>query len=316
MSSLPKKTESSYMIIALVGNNTFFLRQKLNSLIAEFIDEHGQLAVERIDASEVEPDRILDAVQAVAFLSPRKMVVVSSLSSAKSAAETLEQIIDSDNDETTIIIYDPLTDKRTSYFKTLKSKTSIVEMNEIEAANLPQWLVDEAKKMGASLSRADAAYMVERLGANQSTLYSELEKISIGQPKIDRTAIDENTERTPQSKIFDLIDSIFSGNSKQALKLYAEQRAQKVEPQAILAMITWQLNLVAIAQSAGRRAQTEVASNFGISPYPLQKAGNLASKTSVIQLQKAIRDASQLDYESKTISIDLDEALQAYIVSL
>src|SRR5438552_3215043 len=113
------------MIITLTGTNSFALHARLNELLAGFIKKYGDLALERIDAEDAEGQAILDAVQSLPFLAERKMVVIRSLGSNKQATEQIEQIISSAGDSTDLIFHEPLTDKRTAYYKTLKSKTQL-----------------------------------------------------------------------------------------------------------------------------------------------------------------------------------------------
>jgi len=304
------------MVITLAGSNSFALRIRLRELVDEFVKEHGELALERIDGEEVQPQVIVDALQNLPFLATSKMVVVRGLGQNKQAAENIEQIISAAVYETDLILYEPQMDKRTAYFKTLKSKTQLEEFNELDARGLASWLVDEAAKRGGKLSASDAAYIVERLGANQTLLSNELDKLIAYEPKITLDSIELLTEPLPQSKVFDLLDAAFGGRKTRALQLYEEQRAQKVEPQAILAMIAWQLQLLAVTKYADGRATATIAKDLGMSPYPISKAARLAHSLSDAKLKKMVDFAFNIDWQSKTSTLDLDEALRTYIVSL
>lgn len=304
------------MIISLTGNNFYLLKRRLDELANKFVAEQGELALERIDAEEAEPQAVLDAVQSLPFLANRKMVVVRSLGSNKSASGQIEQIISSAGDTTDIIFYEPAPDKRTAYFKVLKSQTNMEEFNELDQHSLAGWLSKEAKKLGGQLSQSDANYLVERVGTNQEQLANELEKLITYQPEISRANIDLLSVKTPQSKVFDLLDAVFAGNKKRALELYGEQRAQKVEPQAIMALVAWQLELIALAKYGKTKDAYAIAKDAGVSPYPLQKAQRLAGKMDERQLKSMINRALEIDYMSKTTPLDLDEALKTYIVTI
>jgi DNA polymerase-3 subunit delta len=304
------------MIITLAGSNSYGLRKRLDELAGKFGKEHGELAVEKIDAEEAEGQAVLDAVQSLPFLAPRKMVIVRNGSLNTSLSGQIEQIIDSAGDSTDLIFYEPAPDKRTSYFKVLKSKTQLEEFNEMDARELTRWLAGEAKKQGGQLSQADAAYLVERVGVNQQQLAGELDKLVTYEPKITRDNIDRLTEKTPQSKVFDLLDAAFAGDKEKALELYADQRAQKVEPQTIMAMIAWQLKLLALAKAGSGKSPQQIAKDAGLSPYPVMKAQNLARKIDNEKLRRMVSEALEIDEKSKTKDIDLDEALKTYLVTI
>jgi DNA polymerase-3 subunit delta len=304
------------MKVTLTGSNFYLLKRRLDEIVANFIKDHGELAVEKIDAEETEGQAILDAAQSLPFLASRKMVIVRNGSANKAISGQIEQIISSAGDTTDIIFYEPAPDKRSSYFKILKSQTQFQEFNELDAKSLAKWLVGETKKQDAQLSPADASYLVERVGTNHEQLANEHEKLITYDPKITHESIDLLTEKTPQSKVFDLLDAAFAGNKKRALELYEEQRAQKVEPQAIMAMIAWQLKLLALAKTAGSRNSQQIAQDAGLSPYPVVKAQNLARKIDNQKLVQMVSEALTIDKKSKSTGIDLDEALKTYIVTL
>jgi len=304
------------MVVTLTGNNHFLLRRRLDELVKKFSDEYGELAVERIDAAETEPQAVIDALSSLPFLASRKLVVLRDISANKAVTDQIEQIIDVAGKTTDLIIYDPALDKRTSYFKVLKSQTKLEEFGDLDKKQLAKWLADEAKKQDARLTLADANYLIERVGANQELLANELSKLVIYDPQISKQNIELLTQPTPQSRIFDLLDASFGGDKKRALELYEEQRAQRVEPQAILAMIAWQLHLVTLAKVAGERSSQQIAQDTGVNPYPLQKAAALAQKLSDAKIKTLVDEALEIDWQSKTTSLDLDEALKTYIVTL
>ncbi|MBI2592250.1 DNA polymerase III subunit delta [Candidatus Saccharibacteria bacterium] len=304
------------MIFALIGSNSFTLKRRLNELTSEFVKRYGDLALERIDGEEVEPQVVFEALQNLPFLAKKKMVIVRDPSKNKKLIEQIEQIISSTNDGVDLIFVDPEIDRRTSYFKVLKSQTRIEEFNELDARQLARWIVEEAKLHGGSLPILDAQYLVERLGTNQTLLANELDKLMIYSPEITRENIDLLTEPNPQSKVFDLLDAVFDGHKERALRLYDEQRAQKVEPQTILAMIAWQLNVIAVAKYSEKADISEVSRDSGIKDYPLRKARKLADKLSENDLKNMIAGALDIDWRGKTTALDMDEALKTYIVSL
>jgi len=304
------------MVVALTGPNHYLLKRRLDELASGFIKEHSELAVEKIDAEETEPQAVLDAVQGLPFLAARKLVIVRNGSANKSLSGQIEQIINSAGDSTDLILYEPDLDKRSAYYKVLKSKSQLEEYSELDTRALAGWVAEEARRLGGEISPAVAGYLVERIGPNQQQLASELDKLIVYEPKITREHVDLLTEKTPQSRVFDLLDAAFGGNKKKALQLYEEQRAQKVEPQAIMAMIAWQLKLLALAKLAGNKSAQKIAADAGVSPWPVQKAQNLARRIDGRQLRAMVAEAADIDHKSKTGRLDLDEALKTYIVTL
>lgn len=304
------------MVITLTGENAFLLQQELRKLVSGFLAEHGDMGLERLDGDEAEYIRIQGALTSLPFLANKKMVVLRAPSANKRFVEEAEKLLAYIPETTDVIIVEPKLDKRLSYYKYLKKSTDFHEFSQLDVNGLAAWLVQAAKERGGTLSSSDARYLVERVGANQQLLANELEKLLIHDPKVTRQAIDGLTEATPQSTIFQLLEAAFAGNTKRALQLYQEQRALKVEPPQITAMLAWQLHVLAIIKTAGDRSPAEIAKEARLSPFVVQKSATIALKMSLSELKKLIADLLKIDVRSKRESIDPDEALQHYLLSL
>lgn len=304
------------MIRTLTGPNSYMLIRKLAEITADFAKKYGDLAIERIEGEETELQAIIDAVSVQPFLIERKLIVARNLSQNKAAADKIEQIISSIGEDCDLVIYEPTIDRRSVYFKVLKSKTELDDFTELNGPELAKWLVNEAKKQGVTLGLSDANYLVERVSTNQAMLANELEKLITNNPAISRQQIDELVPKTPQGRVFELLDAAFGSRKSRALELYEEQRAQKVEPQAILAMIAWQLELIVLARLGKAKSSNQIAKDAGVSPFPVQKAQSLLAKITDKKLKQMVDEAYKIDRLSKTKAIDLDEALKTYITTL
>lgn len=302
------------MVTTLAGTNSFMLRAELTKIVQSFVEEHGDMALEQLDGEEAPYDRIAEAVQSLPFLASKKLAVLHIPSAQKQFIEQAEVLLSDIPEVTDIIIVEPKLDKRTGYYKWLKKNTDFKEFNELDSRGLAPWAVQYAKGRGGGLSLSDAAYLIDRIGINQERLSNEIQKLALSSGTITRKTIDTMTEPTPQSKIFDLLDAAFSGHPKKALHLYAEQRSMKVEPQEILAMIGWQLRQVALVKTAGNKH--DLVKEAKMSPYSANKAKSIASRLTLQRLKALIEGAVSIDARSKRQPIDIDEALQTYILQI
>ncbi len=304
------------MLITLCGSNGFGLGRELSRIVEAFVAAHGELAVERFDGEEARYEQMLGAIESVSFLSPKKMVIVRELSANKQAAEQIDKLLDVVSDDVELILVEPKPDKRGVYYKTLKKRTELQEFNELDERGLAQWLVGEAKTRDVTLSSSDAFYLVTRMGAHQQSLDNELTKLVAYNPAITKDTINLLTEASPQGTIFNLLDAAFVGDSKRALELYAGQRAQKVEPQAILAMIIWQMHIVALVHAAGSKPTDEIAADTKISPFVLGKSKTIAVKLTKKEIVQLLENLCELDQKLKTQTMDADEALKNLLITL
>ncbi len=304
------------MITTLTGENSFALKAELHQRVKDFVSKQGDMALEKLDGEEVEFERITEALQSLPFLASQKLVVLHTPGANKKFTEEFEKLLPTISETTDVIMVEPKLDKRTQYYKTLKAKTDFKEFNELDENSLARWLVDKAKRQTAELSSTDARYLISRVGTNQQMLANELKKLLTYESKISRVSIDLLTEPTPQSSIFNLLDAALAGQTKQMLKLYEQQRAQKVEPQQIIAMLTWQLHVLAVIKTAEGKSDGEIARDAKLNPYVIGKSRTIAKELTFGQLKTLVSNLVKLEQDLKSISIDADDALQAYLLGV
>lgn len=304
------------MIVTLTGSNDFARKRELGQLVATFLHKHDAMAVERLDGEEASAEQMQAAVQSLPFLTARKLVILRDPGKQKVWSEKIDDILQQVADTTDLIMVEPKLDKRLSYYKTLKKQTDFREFAELDAIGLASWAVEYVKQQGGTLQHDNARVLVDRLGASQQLLRSELDKLLTYDPTVTKTTIELLVEPVPQSTVFELLDAAFQGKTNRTLALYHEQRALKVEPQAIIAMLAWQLHVLAVVKAAGPRGADDIARNAKLNPFVVRKTVGLARHLTIQQVRRMVTDLLALDLKLKTVSVDADEALQLYLLKL
>jgi DNA polymerase-3 subunit delta len=304
------------MIYSLTGENSFALFQKLRLLVEDFLSEYDEFGLERVDGEEAEFSRIQESLTSLPFLASKKMIILKSPSKNKQFIEQFEQLLGGIPETTDVVLVEQKLDKRLSYYKFLKNKTDFQEFNELDQPHLVRWLSMTAKDRGGSINDVDARYLVDRVGAHQQLLANELEKLLLYDSNVTRPSINLLTEEAPQSTIFQLLESAFTGDAKQTIKLYKEQRQLKIEPQQIIAMLTWQLHILAVIKTASDRSADQIAADAKINPYVVRKSLSIARRISLAELKGLITDLLEIDTRLKRESLDADGILQNYLIQI
>lgn len=297
------------MIYFITGDNYFAASGRVKALIANFVKEHSDLAVERLDGDESSETAILETTQSLPFLTPAKLVVIQNAND-KILLEKLAELDILDSITVIVLIGKP--DKRAKYYRKI-SKSANFETFEQKNINLPSWVIEYAKNNGGQISSSDARYLVERVGANQQLLSNEIDKLVMFNSKISHQSIDELTDLAPHSTIFQLIDATFAGRIKEAEALYKEQRMQKVEPQVIIGMLAWQLHLMALVKAAGNESADSIAREAKLNPFIVQKTKKLVANLTASDIKVIIKKAVELDKAIKTKSIDVDAVILVFL---
>ena len=303
-------------VITLTGDNDYARHNALTEIIALFSSEYSDLALERLDGEDAEFTRIMEAVSSVPLLASKKMVLLSNPSKNKEVGERINDLLGAVIDSTELVVYEPKFDKRSTLFKSLKKSSDFRDFANLDLPELTKWLVSEVRQYGAELAQPEARYLIERVGQNQQLLASEAEKLSLVGGKISRQQITDMTEATPQSTIFQLLDAALAGKTSLAIEIFDEQRNMKVEPQQIIGMFAWQLHIMALMKTAGKRSADQVAREAKISPYVAGKTKTLVANMTLGKLVQILDNLLDIDRRSKRSSIDLDDALKVFIIGL
>lgn len=303
------------MVRVYLGKNALLMQRAVHEAIQAFVSEHDAMAVERYEGAQLEAAALHGIVTALPFLTTQRMVVISDISTNKTAAERLQTLLADVPDTTELLITESSPDKRTAFYKFLLKQDDVQVFEPLDESALVQWLVREAQAQQGSLSASDARYLLERVGSDQLLLMHELEKLLLYDKHVTRATIDLMTEHSPQSSVFELLDAAFSGNRKRVLGLYAEQRAQRVEPLAMLGMIAWQLHVLALVKAAGSRDPQDIAREAKLNPFVVRKTSSVAHKVSMQRIAEWVRQTLLLDMALKSQPIDADDALQHLLLS-
>lgn len=304
------------MIITLTGPNDLLRHQELDNLTLQFTEKHGSMALEKLDGEDDSTAKMLQSVQSLPFLSSKKMVVFRHPSKQKDFVDVLPDIIKGADETTDVIIYESKIDKRSLYYKALRRASDFREFNQLDTGALARWVQTYAKEQGGSINASAAMLLVQTVGSDQLLVKNELDKLLAYNLAISPENVRLLCEPSLQSTVFDLLESAFSGNKQRAIKLYKEQRAQKVEPQKLVGMLAWQLHILALVKSEGNKPADQIASAAKASPFVIQKAQAITRKLSMAQIKSLIADLLKLDLTVKRSSIDIDEALELYLLKL
>lgn len=304
------------MVFVLWGTNSYMRDAELRRRIASHVEKHGDFGVEHYDAAEVTYDSILAAATTLPFLSDARLVVVKNFSANKVLLEKIENFITQSNADTEVLLIDGKLDKRTAWYKFIVKKVNTTEYAPLDARNVERWLIDEAAKRGGRIQGPDARLLIARVGEDQQFLSHELDKLLAYDASITKETIELLCDPIPQSTIFMMIESLFNGRLREALSLYDEQRRQRVEPQAMMGMVAWQMHLVALAKAAGSKPAQEVAREAGVAPFAFQKSQGLARRLTMTEIRQLFGYLTEADLRTKSESVDADRLMQTVLIKI
>lgn len=304
------------MITTLTGQNYYLIKATQKELEAKFKKSTDNGSIEKLDALDMDFSALVEWLCATSLFSPDRMLIITSLSKNSSLAERIEEILDSVGDGVDLLLVESGLDMRTKLAKILQKKTDFKKFDILKSYGIAPWLVDEAKKRGGILNIKDAELLVSRVGENQGILSSELDKLINYDDHITGESIEILTEQQPLSKIFELLNAAFSKRKGDVIKLFEEQRVQQIDPQQILSMIAWQLHVFLLLKHAESKNRDRIIRDAGISPYVVQNSEPLVRKISRGDLIDYTEKVIQLEVESKSRALSINEAVLTLMLEI
>lgn len=123
----------------------------------------------------------------------------------------------------------------------------LINIWPITSSELPQWILQRAKKFDLILTLEVATHLAEYVEGNLLAAAQSLEKMSLLNPKqpITKETIDWVMSDQSHYSIFDLVDHVIAGRGAQTLHILQSLQAEGVEPVIILWALVRELRFLA-----------------------------------------------------------------------
>ena len=249
-------------VYLICGDDGYLRRRSLEMLKNQYKpDVLPEFNYTEFDGSECTVDEIAAAAETLPMMGERRMVVVKDLDAAAVSADQyrkLESFLGSvgGNDSCVLIFFNV----------SVKSSAKSGNCKTPSPAEITDIILTEAAGSGAQISRADAAYMMERCGSDVTNLLSELAKLqSLCGGRITRAAIDANTTQSVDVKAYMLASNVISGKRGDAYRIMEELFEERTEPVAVLAIMSGAfIDLYRAKLASGeRKTADDMAALFG-----------------------------------------------------
>ncbi len=241
--------------IYLVSGDELLLVQEAVDLIRKTAQKNGFTERTRIPA-ETDWGKMLYANAHSMSLFAEQRILELDLRGVKlnqASTEILMTYAENPAAHTLLIIYTAKLDKKTEqsrWYKSLDKKGVVIPVWPVTLEQLPQWIMQRAKKANLTLTIQAAIWLAERVEGNLLAAAQEIEKLCLLQPEgtLDEQALENKIVSHARFDIFNLVDSCLAGNSKRSLAILNSLFAEDTEPTLILWAITRELRSMAELQ--------------------------------------------------------------------
>ncbi len=296
--------------------NTYLINCYSIRLLEEEIDKiiSGKENIVTLNYDEVGIDNVLDECAYFSLLNEEKIVIVKNFK-INNASKPLEKYLDNPNLNTRLILVVDNLDKRSSIYKKIKEKGTVIEISEISSNDLINKINNYAKKHNIIIDYLAINKLIDYNLANYDLILNEIDKIGIITNKITTDIIDEYSSKLNGEDTFNLCDAITSKNYKKINELVDKFILEKMEVVPLVALLAGQYRII-YATKELKDSNEKIASILNVHPYRVKLAREKSYLYSKEELKDILLELCNLDKNLKSLNVNQYTLLKEFLIKL
>lgn len=265
-----------------------------------------------------------DAWESFPMMSDRKLIIIKDSEITKSGrgeysteekkafwSEKLNRL----SDDTVVIFNDASADKRSTLYKEISKKGTVIEFSYMSDTDLVSYVIRETLDKKKKISKENAAYLVSRVDPGLSNLLNELNKLfDFCGEEILRSDIERVVSKSLNVITFDLTEAIMKGDAKSAMSVLNDIKTNTNDSSfAILYLMFATFEKILHAKLLAGKSNSEIASEISVAPFFVKKYIDSANAFSLDSLVKIVNRVSEIDFDIKEGKINEWTALYEYV---
>ncbi len=314
------------------GNDEFAIRKQTEKFGAMFSDPTtAGMNTSRLEARTVSENELANAIGAMPFLAPQRLVVLENVSKRYQGQEGHKKFVaflETVPASTKLVIVDPeeVKEKDIPNHWLVKWIGKNAEKAEYKAfmnprqREMPGWIMAEAKRQGGTMEAQAAARLAEMTGEETRQAAQEITKLltyvnfahAIGIEDVEAVSI-----VTASVDVFELVDALGMQNGKLAQRLF-HRLLESQDAFEIFGLVVRQFRLLLLAREVLDASGTlqEATEALGVHPFVAEKAYKQARSFSSETLTAVYHRLLAMDEATKTGGMPLEASLDMLIVEL
>lgn len=314
------KQNNFKQIYLLYGEERYLKKQYTDRLHKAMCNEGDSMNTHFYEGKDISVGEIIDLAETLPFLSERRVIFISNSNLFKSGGEKMAEYLASPNETTYFVFTESEVDKRSKLFKAVQNNGCVVEFGVQDENTLKRWIAGIVGRDNKKIAERTVTLFLTKTGTDMENIQMELEKLLCY--CMDRDVItDEDVEAVCVNRIsnhiFDMVNAIASGNTKEALSLYYDLLALKEPAMRILFLIARQYNLLLQTKELKQKgfSDKDIASKIGVPPFVAGKYVAQASRFKTSDLKAFVKRCVETEEAVKTGHMNDVISVEMLIVS-
>ncbi len=311
------------MIYFIYGEDNFRSSLALKKIETDFVKEHGDLNIEKLDGDNLRADVLEAKVSALPFLGDKRLIIINNFLTAgkKEEKERIVQVIKSIPETSDLVFFENiLPDRRESIFKVLDKLPFKQFFPQLDDFGLKQWIVERISQQNFGISSSACARLIAYVGSDLFRLQNEIARLidfvrSDNRSQIEDQDVNNLIEPNNNYKIFDLTDAIAQKNINKAIMVLHAFKKSGEDDYRIFNLIVHQIRTMLVINDFSKKMTgDQMAKEAGIHPFVVKKTmANLRNfpKSELIKMYSRLEE---IDWKSKNGIADIAIMTELLIV--
>ena len=275
----------------------------------------GKSNIIRINYDESNIDNVLDECSYFSLLNEEKIVIVNNFK-IDTNSKPLEKYLKNPNPATKLILITNSIDKRSTIYKLIKEKGTIIEINELKPSELTSKINSYAKKEGVMIDYLAVNKLIDYNLNNYDLILSEIDKLKLIKNKITKEDLIDYGSKIIGEENFALCDAITTKNKEETSKLLNDFIQNKEEVTPFIALLASSYRIILAVKSLSNKSNETIAKDLNIHPYRVKLARDKASLYTLTELYNIIISLTDLDYKIKSMNVDNYMLLKIFLINI
>lgn len=319
-------------VVFLYGNDDLEISRRVRAFLTEFPDPTtAEMNVTRLDGRAMSEEDLNNAVNAMPFLAPYRLVIFANPSSRYNTPETRKkflELLEKAPPTTSLVMYETMENRKDAAEGHWLVKwgmgagrgVTVIRCMMPRLWEMPAWVEKETRSQGGKIQPEAAERLVEMVGEDTRQAAQEIVKL-LTYVNYARPITLEDVERvsimTATADVFEMVDALGNRDGRKAQRLL-RQLLEEGEAFAVFGMVVRQFRLLLQAREildAGG-SQAEVQKTLRLHEFVAKKVTAQARRFPMDGLEKIYRRLLSMDVTAKNGEMPLDVSLEALVVEL
>lgn len=326
-------------VYLLFGSESFLREEALEALRSyAFARTSRDFNYDSYDAREGQLEAALATARTLPMMGPLRLVLLRGMDAllgqdtggrkaesgrkrAAAAQELLEAYLENPEPRSLLVLSAEKVDRRRKALKLIDSAGALVELKELKARQIPDWIAARARSMGLRLEGATPHLLADVLGTDLGTIVRSLEKLQLyvgERATVEPADVEACVARTKVHAVFELMDAVGRRQTDRALTLLHRMIENREAPLMILAMLTRQIRRVWLAASLLHAGvpRRDLADRLGLLPFlvdDLCRQAELFARTDLVRALDLLFDT---DRALKSSGSDPERVMELLVLGL